>query len=241
MSFRRVIIVSSVVLACLNVAACGGKKKEADSAADVEVDNSDEFDDGMEMMQEFGGMNEEKVQSTFNRITPDLAGCLKSAGNGRKYLHGDVSFLIKVNMDGQAEVAHAKSSNLGNFQAERCMLGILKDTRWPKPVGGRIGLINYGPMGYDAPDDVRLPVQWDASDIEKTLSDPHNAESLNSCGRGGPFEITAYVESNGKVLSAGIAHTDDEGEETAACLVGAIERMTFNSPGSWKAKVTFRR
>lgn len=238
--FRSRLTVLPILLLGLSVASCGKKQKEADSAADVEVDNSDEFDDGMEMMQEFGGMNEEKVQSTFNRITPDLAGCLKSAGNGRKYLHGDVSFLIKVNMEGQAEVAHAKSSNLGSYQAERCMLDILKNTRWPKPVGGRIGLINYGPMGYDAPDDVRLPVQWTPSDIEKTLSDPHNAETLSACGRGGPFEITAYVESTGKVLSAGIAHTDDEGEETAQCLVSAIEKITFNSPGSWKAKVTFR-
>lgn len=230
------------LLLSLTLASCGGKNKEADSASNVEVDNEDEFsDDGMEMMQEFGGMNQEKVDKTFRRIAPDLAGCLTSVGAAQDYLFGDVAFLFKVNLDGVAEIAQVKSSNLGSFQAERCMLDVIKETRWPKPVGGKIGLVNYGPMGYDAPEDIRPPVEWSSSDIEKTLTDPQNAEQLYACGRGGPFEITAYIEANGKVLSAGVAHTDDNGEETASCLVSAIENMTFDSPGSWKAKVTFVR
>lgn len=239
--FQRSLSFACPFLIGLSLAACGGKQKESESAADVEIDNSDEFDDGLEMMQEFGGMNEEKVAKTFERIAPDLSSCLTTAGAGHDYLYGDVAFLIKVNVNGQAEVAHAKQSNLGSFQAERCMLEVIKKTRWPKPVGGRIGLVNYGPMGYDAPSDVRLPVEWSAKDIEDTLSEPENVETLNACGRGGPYELTAYVESNGRVLSVGVAHTDDTGEETASCLVGAVEGMTFNSPGSWKAKVTFRR
>jgi hypothetical protein len=225
----------------LSLTACGGKQKEPESAVEVEVDNQDEFDDGMEMMQEFGGMNEEKVTRTFNRIVPDMSACLTHAGDGHDFLYGDVAFLVKVNTEGKAEVVHAKSSNLGHFGAERCMLDIIRKTRWPKPVGGKIGLINYGPMGYDAPEDIRPPVDWSTSDIEETLAEDENADMLDACGSGGPYEITAYVESNGQVLSAGISHTDDTGEETASCLVGAVEGMHFNSPGSWKAKVTFRR
>jgi len=224
-----------------SLAACGGSQKESKTATEIEVDNEDEFDDGMEMMQEFGGMNEEKVNRTFNRLIPDMTQCLTSAGNGQSYLFGDVAFLIKVNRNGQAQAAHAKTSNLGSHQAEQCMLDILKASRWPKPVGGLIGLVNYGPMGYDAPSDVRPPVEWTSSDIEDTLADPDNAQELSACGSGGPFEITAYVDTNGSVLSAGVAHSDDTGHDTAACLVGAVEGMKFNSPGSWRSKVTFTR
>lgn len=231
----------ATLLLSLCLAACGGKKKETETAANVEVDNEDEFDDGMEMMQEFGGMNQEKVDKIFRRIAPDLSACLTSVGKNQDYLFGDVAFLFKVNLQGVAEIAQVKSSNLGSFRAERCMLGVIKKTTWPKPVGGYIGLVNYGPMGYVAPDDIRPPVEWAASDVEKTLTDAKNAEELYACGRGGPFEITAYIEGNGRVLSAGVAHTDDNGEETAACLVDVIEGMTFDSPGSWKAKVTFTR
>lgn len=240
MDSRNFVIPAALLLALFQN-SCGGNKKEPESAAHVEIDNEDEFDDGMEMMQEFGGMNQEKVDKTFRQIAPDLSACLTETGKGQDYLFGDVAFLFKVNRSGVAEVAQVKSSNLGSFRAERCMLGVIKKTTWPKPVGGHIGLVNYGPMGYDAPEDVRPPVSWQASDVEKTLNDAKNAEVLYACGRGGPFEVTAYIAANGKVLSAGVAHTDDNGEETAACLVGAIEGMTFDSPGSWKAKVTFTR
>lgn len=238
---RHALVSAVFLIAGSSLTACGGSKKEAESAPDIEVDNEDEFDDGMEMMQEFGGMNEEKVSRTFNRLIPDLTQCLTDAGNGQSYLFGDVAFLIKVNRNGQAEAAHAKSSNLGSHEAEQCMLRTLKASRWPKPVGGLIGLVNYGPMGYDAPSDVRPPVEWTREDIDSTLTDAENAKALYACGRGGPFEITAYVGTNGSVLSAGIAHTDDSGEDTANCLVETIEGMKFPSPGSWRSKVTFTR
>jgi hypothetical protein len=64
---------------------------------------------------------------------------------------------------------------------------------------------------------------------------------MASCGGGGPFNITAYVRTNGSVLSAGVAHSDDAGDKTAACLVEAIKHAKFGSPGSWPAKLTFRR
>lgn len=232
------IVTTTAALLCTSLVSCGSKQKPAEEASQIEVNNDDEFDEGMEMMQEFGGMNEEKVTKTFKRLVPDLSACLTGAGSDQDYLYGDVAFLVKVNVKGIAQAAHAERSNLGSYQAENCMLEVLKSTRWPKPVGGHIGLARNG-MGYDAPGDVRPPVQWSASDVEETLQDPDNAEALRACGRGGPFEITAYIGTNGRVLSAGIAHSDDKGDATAACLIGAVEAMTFKSPGSWRAKVTF--
>lgn len=233
----RTALAASLLIAT-SLAACGGKQKAAEAPPEIEVDNTDEFDDGMEMMQEFGGMNEEKVTRTFKRLVPDLSACLTNAGSGQDYLYGDVAFLVKVNTKGQAVAAHAENSNLGSYQAETCMLDLLKQTRWPKPVGGHIGLARNG-MGYDAPSDVRPPVEWSASDVRDTLDATENAEALSACGGGGPFEITAYIDTDGSVLSAGIAHTDDNGDETAACLIGAVEAMKFSSPGSWRAKVSF--
>lgn len=228
-------------LSCLSLIACGGKNKPADDATAIEIDNEDEFDNGdMEMMQEVGGMNEEKVTRTFKRLQPTLSQCLMDAGRGQDYLFGDVAFLVVVDQTGTATAAFAEKSNLGSYEAEKCMLGALKASKWPKPVGGLVGHARNG-MGYDAPEDVRPPVEWSSSDIEETLSDSENAGALAACGGGGPFEITAYVEPSGRVLSAGISHTVENGEEAASCLVSAVEGMTFTSPGSWRAKVTFRR
>jgi len=234
----RLILVPLVIILA---AACGGsQKKAAESTTPVTVDDEEESEDDMEMMQEFGGMNEEKVTKVFKGLAPRLADCLTTQSADEPYLAGDVAFLVKVDRTGRAVAAHAEKSNLGSYAAETCMLGILKDARWPKPVGGLIGLARWS-IGFDAPSDVRPPVDWSASDASSSLSEEKTQSALSQCGGGGPFEITAYVASSGKVLSAGIAHVDDQGQATADCLVETVRAITFSSPGSWRAKVTFSR
>jgi hypothetical protein len=234
------LVTSLSVLGLTLLVGCGKKDKPAEDATTVQIDNNDEFDDGREMMQEKGGMNEDKVTKTFERLQPNLTQCLMSSGKGADYLYGDVAFLVVVDRKGEAVQAYTERSNLGSYDAEKCMLDVLRKSRWPKPVGGLTGDARNG-MGYDAPPDIRPPVEWSAEDIEETLTEEENAETLNACGRGGPYEITMYVSPSGRVLSAGVAHTVENGEETASCIVGALEGMKFNSPGSWRAKVTFRR
>lgn len=228
-------------LAALSLVGCGASQnKKTDTPSKVDVDNDDEFHDDMEMMQEFGGMNEEKVTKVFKRLAPELAGCLTTQSETERYLAGDVAFLVKVDRDGNAVAAHAEKSNLGSYTAERCMLRILKASTWPKPVGGLIGLARWS-IGFDAPLDERPPVHWTSDDAAESLNAAENASSLSNCGGGGPFDLTAYIAPSGKVLSVGVAHSDDNGEETAECLVNAVREMKFSSPGSWRAKVSFTR
>ncbi len=217
--------------------ACGGSQETPQAANDEpsEIDTEDQ-DDGMAMMQEFGGMNEEKVNRTIERLYPSLSDCLMKGFQNVDFLGGEVAFLVKVNRDGQAKVAHAEHSTLGNYESEQCMLDTLEASRWPKPVGGRIGLARTS-IAFDPPSDIRPPVHWTFEDIEKTLED--HRETLEECGPGGPFELTVYVGTSGQVMSAGISHTDDTGQDAASCLVDTVEQMEFGSPGSWPAKVTF--
>lgn len=229
------IAVLALALGSLAV-ACGGKQEEA-KAPTYEIDDEQDHSGGMEMMQEFGGMNEEKVQKTIEKLYPSLTECLMDGYKKVEFLGGEVGFLVKVNLKGEAEAAHAESSTLGNYQAEQCMLDKLKASRWPKPVGGKIGLARTS-IAFDPPADVRAPVSWGQDDIQKLLES--SREELHSCGRGGPFTITAYVSTRGQAMSVGVAHADDSGESTAACLVGVVQSMHFPSPGSWPAKVTFR-
>lgn len=232
------------VATLLGVSACTlGCSKNKNAAEDPSTAHADDeegdSDDGMEMMQEFGGMSEEKVTRTFKGLVPELSACLTDASQTHRYLSGDVAFLVKVNLQGRAEQVHVEKSNLGSYEAERCMTKVLAASPWPKPVGGRIGLARWS-IGFDAPDDERPPVNWASEEVASTLAESSNASAVQSCGGGGPFEVTAYVETNGSVSSAGIAHSDDTGEEAAVCLIEAVKTMTFESPGSWRAKVTFR-
>lgn len=221
----------------LLTASCSHPQQQAEEPK-YEIDNSEERSGGPEMMAEFGGMNEEKVTRIFKNVQPDLAACLMKGYERVEFLGGEVKFLVNVNLSGHAESAFIEGSDLGDYETERCMLDRLRDQKWPKPVGGRIGPARSS-IAFDAPPDVRPPVLWDASDVREALV--RGADSLRACGDGGPFVITAYVSTKGSVLSAGIAHSDSNGEQTAECLVEAVRSLKFPSPGSWPAKVSFER
>jgi hypothetical protein len=229
---------SLALLTALALVACSGKQTPESKAPAYELDDERDDSGGLEMTQEFGGMNEEKVKKTIETLYPSLSECLMNGSKRVDFLGGEVAFLVKVNMKGQAEAAHAERSTLGDYASEQCMLSEIKKSRWPKPVGGRIGLARTS-IAFDPPSDVRPPVEWSESDIQSALEE--HASELDACGRGGPFEITAYVDTKGRVMTAGIAHSDDSGEQAASCLVQAVESIKFGSPGSWPAKVTFRR
>jgi predicted small lipoprotein YifL len=235
---RRASSLAFLLALALFLAACGSKQAPESKAPAPEIDHERDDSGGVEMTQEFGGMNEEKVKKTIEKLYPTLSDCLMNGSKRVDFLGGEVAFLVKVNSAGTAEVAHAERSTLGDYASERCMLDTLEKSRWPKPVGGRIGLARTS-IAFDPPSDVRPPVDWSASDIQTALE--KNEGELAACGNGGPFEITAYVDTKGRVMTAGIAHADDSGDEAAACLVQAVESIQFGSPGSWPAKVTFRR
>src|SRR5690606_8891045 len=101
----------------------------------------------------------------------------------------------------------------------------------------KIGLARTS-ITFDPPSDVRPPVVWSSDDVKEARQE--HSTDFAACGPGGPFEITAYVATSGRVLAAGISHDDDAGEAKASCVIQAVEGMTFASPGSWPAKVTFR-
>jgi hypothetical protein len=241
MKFSRPSALKSLVLgAVLAALACSKSKQEEVQAPPPSADDADDSSasSGMGVMAEVGGLNEEKVEKTFKRLQPGFTDCLM-AGLGRvEFLGGEVRFLVQVSLDGHAEGAFIEHSTLGDAETERCMLDRIQATTWPKPVGGRIGLARSG-LTFDVPNDVRAPVAWTSNNVADALS--RNQANLNSCGPGGPFEITAYVDTSGAVLAAGIAYSDAASQAAAECHLDRIREIKFSSPGSWPAKVTFKR
>jgi hypothetical protein len=117
------------------------------------------------------------------------------------------------------------------------MLDALRARSWPKPVGGEHGLARKS-FSFDPPNDVREPTFWEQSDAEPGLKKVHGDVSKCKEGFGGDFEATLYVGTDGRVLSAGVAPPDEDGDRAVDCLVGVLESASFPSPGSWPAKVT---
>jgi hypothetical protein len=217
--------------------ACGPQKEAAAPMSSIESDDGDDPDDGLDMMQECGGMNENKIRRAVKRVQGELGECLMAGYDEVEFLGGDVQFLIEINSQGRAQAVYVEQSDIGSYSVEQCMANALSDRRWPKPVGALIGVAHTG-MGFSPPEGMREPLNWTASDIQSHLD--KEKSHFSECGtEGGPFKFTAYIDSSGTVMSAGVSHTDAGGSDVSRCLLEKVQSSRFPSPGSYPAKVQF--
>jgi len=239
-SLNRAASSAALAAACvLTLTACGGDEKRAKSADEMVVEETPEQESsGVSMSSEIGGLNQDAVDKVFAKASDDLRGCLDDGAKRVEFLGGDVAFVVKIGADGRVSHAHLEESTIGDRATEVCMLEALKRRTWPKPVGGDTGIAQK-PFSFDMPNDVRPPTDWTADSVEEALG--KLAPKLDECKSGsGSFSITMYVDTDGSVMSAGIAHGDDNGESAADCILDVVKTASYPSPGSWPAKVTFR-
>jgi hypothetical protein len=229
--------VASVVLAIAAVQACGGSEPAAKAPEPV-AEADDDRPSPVSMSAEIGGLNEEKVDKTFQGALPDFQRCLDDGSKRVEFLGGSVSFFVKIDVHGKADQAYLEKSTLGDRETEKCLLDSLRDKRWPKPVGGMHGLARKS-FDFDPPNDVRAPTDWSRERVSEAVS--RLSRKVSACKKGdrGAFEATVYVATDGTVLAAGVTPPDEAGESDVDCLVDALKGATLPSPGSWPAKVTF--
>jgi len=234
-TLRALALASTALLA----AACGGSEPPPRDASIK--DQAPKTNDGPHVVAsaEIGGMNEDAVDDAFKSTLKGLQRCLDAGAKHVEFLGGSVSFYLKIDSTGKVAASYLEHSSLGNRTTERCMLDSLAAKTWPKPVGGEHGLARKS-FTFDPPNDVREPITWDDQDAAPGLK--KIASDLGKCkeGKRGPFEATLYVDTGGKVLSAGVTPPDEDGETAVDCLVGVLESASFPSPGSWPAKVTLQ-
>jgi hypothetical protein len=186
---------------------------------------------------EIGGMSETGVTQTFQRVSPGLMGCYEKGQTRIPFLAGEVHFVVRVAKDGSTRWAYVKDSNLGDRETEVCMVGVLKATSWPKPVGGE-GLVE-GPVTFDPSGDEKPPVAWQPDQLGPALRNAKGA--LGKCRKKAgakAMKATMYVDTAGKAYAVGVSSADEKGDAAADCVIDALQRLKFRSPGSYAAKVS---
>ncbi|HEX4476449.1 MAG TPA: AgmX/PglI C-terminal domain-containing protein [Polyangiaceae bacterium] len=231
-----VIVVGAALFA---TGACGGDPPEPKSPASEHAthDDTDERPK-MAASAEIGALDEGKVTDTFRGALGDLQACLASGAQRNELEGGGIAFFIKVGGDGRIVATHAEKSTLGDRETEKCMLSALRHRSWPEPQGGDVGLA-HNSFDFDMPNDVRPPTDWDESRVRDVVTSLSHKVDECKHGARGDFTATVYVDPDGAALSAGIAESDESGEDAADCLVKALKSAKYPSPGSWPAKVTF--
>jgi hypothetical protein len=227
---------SFAFLPLVGLSGCGDSTPPPQTADD-QPRTERESSGGPSVSSEIGGLDEDKVNKTFESSLSGLQRCLQQGASRVEFLGGSVSFFVKIDLEGKVDGAYLEKSTLGDRDTEKCMLGALRSKKWPKPVGGEHGLARKS-FDFDPPNDVRAPAEYDSDHLNKGLE--KISGKLGSCKSAkGQYEATIYVATDGSVLSAGVTPPSEDGEGGVDCLVSTLKDASFPSPGSWPAKVTF--
>jgi hypothetical protein len=220
---------------------CGGKQprpvtSEPSAAPTKHKDTSD-----VSVSSEIGGLNEEATGKIFERAEPGFERCFKSRAKQVELLSGTVKFFVIIGMNEKAKSVTIEESDLGDRTAEKCMQQVLFGMKWPKPVGGRTAHAHYTAASFEPLDpDVREAVTIDADRVAKVRSKLKKL-TAEQCqvGSPSPYQVTAYIDTDGKVITASANSSDPNGELAIDCLVDLVKDAEFPSPGSYAGKVTF--
>lgn len=196
-------------------------------------------DQQIAVSSEVGALDEEAVDSVFERAQGGLMGCAKKGASRVELLGGDIAFYVGIDQSGRAADARVERSTIGDRGTEACMLAVLRGKAWPKPVGGRKGQVHKS-FAFDMLSDARPPVEWTADDAQSGVKKIR--KQIRECtgnGSNGSYQVTAYVDVHGTPISVGVASTDSVSDSQIDCLVDAVKSAKFKSPGSYPAKVSF--
>lgn len=192
----------------------------------------------MEVAGTLGTLSDEEMNGPFQARWSDITACYQEAKAHLWYLGGKVELKVHVGADGAPSSVYVSSSSIGNYQAERCILGIARELRFAKPHGGREAEFTY-PIEFHA----RAAVQtWDQARVEPALH-RHHRDLLQCRERSqhrppSDLMLTVYVAPGGKVTSAGLAAGAPLDDGFATCLVQKTQKWRLDDPLGRIAKCT---
>lgn len=203
------------------------------------TNDDDRPDPGLSVSAEIGGLNEEATNKVFQRAESSFDRCFRDRADRVELLSGTVRFFVVIGMDRKAQSVVVEESDLGDREAESCMCGVLRNQTWPKPVGGRVAHARYTAASFEIPDpEVREPVAMPEDVAERVAAKLRRPAKECKSGSSEAFLVTAYIDTKGDVITAGIATTTPDAARTEDCLLDLVRSTTFPSPGSYPGKLT---
>jgi hypothetical protein len=209
------------VLLAFSLAGCASaapppKPVVADAAPEQE-----KVDTGPTSMEsEIGGLNEEAMDQAFASL--DLRRCVADRMEKLDQLGGELKVRLRIDRRGSTRWVYLSQSTLGDREAEKCVLDMVRAKTWPKPLGGE------GVAEKELVIDPRSePIALDEKRSKVQIAQAR-AEA-GKCRRGvpGSFFATVYLRPDGQVVTAGVAVPSEKGEDVADCMVEAVRKVRF--------------
>ena len=220
---------------------CGGNKIQQAPHEPPHPAHHNEQASDVSVSSEVGGLNEDATSKIFERAEPGFDRCFKNRAKQLELLSGTVKLFVIIGMDQKAKSVTIEASDLGDRDAEKCMQQVLFAMKWPKPVGGRTAHAHYTAASFEQLDpDVREAVAVDAAQAKKAIAKlKKQVKEECQVGSPSPIQVTAYLDTEGKVITASASSADPNAELTIDCVIGLVRNTDFPSPGSYAGKLGF--
>lgn len=189
-------------------------------------------DDEMTVAGTLGTLSDEEIAGPFQRRWDDITACYQGEKAKLKYLAGRVELKLRVGQGGELLRAVVASSTLGNYEAERCILGVARELAFSRPHGGSEAEFTY-PIEFRG----SAPLHgWDPARLAPHLAKPQAKRDLAACKRLSPsglppqLSLTVYVGPGGKITSAGLSAEAPLEDAFASCLAGKARTWRVEDP-----------
>ena len=223
------------------LAGCGGGGAESTSeeaATEARTSGAEapaRHQDEPEITGLLGTIPRHEVERTLDPQIPRFMRCFEQRMGQVEVLSGEMSLAFRIRTDGTVAWVYPAASDVGDRQAEQCVLALARGVRFPPPRGGEAEF--RWSLGFDAPDDVRppLPLHEDALGRQRERV----ASLARECNAHGAYHVTAYIEPGGRVLAAGGSAPSADAEAGLDCILERVRALEMPDPGSYVAKMTF--
>jgi hypothetical protein len=189
-----------------------------------------ETDDGIDVSGTIGQLSSDEIEGPFKRRWDEITRCYQDATARIDYLAGKIELKLRVTRAGDPKSAYVSSSTFGNYEMERCVLGIARELHFARPHGGPEAEFAY-PIEFRA---TRGVTNWDEGRVSPSVA--RHKKDLNACrtkasaGLPPALTLTVYVAPGGKVASAGLAAGAPIDDEFAVCLVQKTRAWRLDDP-----------
>jgi TonB family protein len=186
----------------------------------------------MGLENEVGVYESADVEAALAERMDEVRGCYRRAGRAQRYAGGTVTLRFAVQGDGTTEDVLVIGTDLGNYEVERCLVGVGRTVKFPAPNGNKATTFEY-------PVEFRSTHELQVLDLDESIKIEHDmAVSMHLLAGCGPVSETGasaifYVEPSGAIGSVGLATSSPVNEEAAACTVREMRRwrMSATLPG----------
>lgn len=193
-------------------------------------------DGEMQVAMEMGTVDQGDVEQAIERNWRTLTRCYTRAGEGQRYVDGQVMLRFALGGDGKVQDVLIIENGLGNYAVERCLVVESRTIKFPKPEGGAT-TFDY-PIQFRSTRELTVvdyPGEAIASDISEAMSDMDPCPTLGDK----PVQAVAYIEPNGSVGSIGLASEGAIDPDAGICAVKQIHDWRLPGEPGHVLRTTF--